>query len=150
MADVKYIIRVANTDLDGRKKIFYALQKIKGVGFMFANAVLRQANIPLDKLAGELTDEEVERINSVIASPLSNGIPAWMVNRRRDYESGVDKHLILGDLDFVKSNDIKRLKKIKSYRGIRHHLGLPVRGQKTKSNFRKNKGKVMGVNKKKK
>ena len=51
-------------------------------------------------------------------------------------------------MSFTQDNDIKMLKKIKSYKGIRHSLGLPVRGQRTRSNFRKNKGKVMGVKRK--
>jgi len=71
-----------------------------------------------------------------------------MLNRRKDYEDGTDKHIILGDLKFTKDNDIKRMKKIKSNKGYRHAWGLPVRGQRTKSNFRKNKGKVTGVKKK--
>ena len=81
-------------------------------------------------------------------SPLESGMPLWMVNRRRDYEDNKDKHLVTTDLMFTKDNDLKRLKKIKSYRGVRHTQGLPVRGQRTKSNFRKSKGKVMGVKRK--
>ena len=71
------------------------------------------------------------------------------MNRRRDYDTGEDKHLLIGTLQFSKDNDIKRLKKIKALRGMRHQKGLPVRGQRTKSNFRRNKGKVIGVKKKK-
>ena len=52
------------------------------------------------------------------------------------------------NVDFFEENDVKMMKKIKSYKGIRHSLGQPVRGQRTKSNFRRNKGKVMGVQKK--
>ena len=64
-------------------------------------------------------------------------------------EDGKDFHLLTGNLSFAEENDVKRLKKIRSYRGIRHGQGLPVRGQKTKANFRKNKGKVsLGVAKK--
>ncbi|RME52601.1 30S ribosomal protein S13 [Candidatus Woesearchaeota archaeon] len=146
--NTKYLVRIANTDLDGKKRILYAMRKIKGVGIMYANAVLKQAGISPDTITGELTDEEEKRLNEIIREPLKNGIPSWLVNRRKDYETGEDKHLLLADLDFTKENDLKRLKKIKSYRGIRHHLGLPVRGQRTKSNFRKNKGKAMGVTKK--
>ena len=71
-----------------------------------------------------------------------------MVNHRKEYESGEDKHLITGTLNFTKDNDLKRLKKIKCLRGARHQKGLPVRGQRTRSNFRKSKGKVVGVKKK--
>jgi small subunit ribosomal protein S13 len=78
-------------------------------------------------------------------NPLKYGSPRWMLNRRNDYETGDDRHLLTGDIGFVRDNDIKRLKMIKSRRGMRHMFGLPVRGQRTKSNFRKNKGKVLGV-----
>ena len=68
-----------------------------------------------------------------------------MLNRRNDPEDGSDKHLLSSDLKFTVENDIKMMKKIKCYKGVRHSLGQPVRGQRTKSNFRRNKGKVMGV-----
>ena len=142
MAELKQIIRVANTDLKGQTTIYHALRKIKGISFMMANAICSVAKVNKRKKAGDLSESEVDALNKVIASPLGNGLPIWMLNRRKDYEEGDDKHLITGELDFVKSNDIKRLKMIKSYRGLRHAWGLPVRGQRTKSNFRKNKGKA--------
>lgn len=149
MPEFKHLVRVQNTDLVGEKPICMALQKIKGVSFMLANAICSSAKIPKNKKAGELTDQEVKKIDSIIKDPLNNNIPLWMLNRRKDQETGKDIHLISGDLDFAKDNDIKKMKKIKSYKGIRHMHGLPVRGQRTKSNFRKNKGKVsLGVKKK--
>ncbi len=73
-----------------------------------------------------------------------------MLNRRKDVETGEDKHIVTTDINFVNDNDIKVMKMIRCYKGIRHSMGLPVRGQKTRSNFRKNKGKVMGVKRSKK
>ena len=73
------------------------------------------------------------------------GIPMWMFNRRKDRETGEDVHLLTNELVFSRENDIKRMRRIKNYTGARHSLGLPVRGQRTKSNFRPNKGKVTGV-----
>jgi small subunit ribosomal protein S13 len=146
--EFRHLVRIANTDLQGEKQIGYALRRIKGVNFQFANAVCRIANIERRKKVGELTDEEVDRLDKVIRTPLESGAPIWMINRRKDYEDGTDKHLITTDLIFTKDNDIKRLRKIKTYRGLRHASGLPVRGQRTKSNFRKSKGKVMGVKRK--
>jgi small subunit ribosomal protein S13 len=72
-----------------------------------------------------------------------------MLNRRKDYETGEDIHLLSSDLAFTQDNDIKMMKKMKSYKGMRHARGLTVRGQKTRANFRRNKGKVAGVQKKK-
>ena len=146
--DFRHLVRVMNTDLDGRKQVLYALTK--GIRYMLANAVCRKANVPLDKKAGYLNDDEVKALDQVLSDFRKAGIPDWMLNRRKDYESGLDKHLFSGILDFTREMDIKRMKKTKSYKGLRHQWGLPVRGQRTKSNFRRNKGKgSLGVVKKK-
>lgn len=148
--EFKHLVRVANTDLKGEKKLLYALTRIKGVNFMLANAICRKARVPLTKKTGYLTDEEVKALESVFSGLLKSGIPFWMLNRRKDYESGEDRHILSGNIDFTREMDIKRMKKTKSYRGLRHQWGLPVRGQKTKANFRRNKGKgSLGVQKKK-
>lgn len=146
---IKYIVRVANTDLDGKKGIAIALTKIKGIGNVFSNAICNLAEIdPLEK-AGKLKDDQINKINLVINNPNDYGFPSWMLNRRKDFETGEDKHLITNDLSFTKENDIKRIRKIKSYKGMRHAWNLTVRGQRTKANFRRNKGKVQGVQRKK-
>lgn len=143
----RHIVRIVNTDLDGNKPIADALRKIYGVSFMFANMACSLSGVDKSKKTGTLGDEEIRKLEDMISRPLENGAPAWMLNRRRDNESGEDKHLTTADLKFLKDNDIKMMKKVKSYKGIRHMDGLPVRGQKTKSNFRKNKGNVTGVKK---
>ena len=140
----KYIVRVANTDLDGNKKIGFALRKVKGVNYALAGAVCRIANIDHGKKTGYLSDAEVEKLSAVISDPVKAGMPVWMFNRRKDPETGEDNHLILGDLQFATENDVKMLKKMKSYRGSRHMAGLPSRGQRTKSNFRKTKSRGKG------
>ncbi|MCF7865886.1 30S ribosomal protein S13 [Candidatus Woesearchaeota archaeon] len=148
MAEFKHIVRVANTDLKGEKHLLIAMTKIKGVSIMFSNMALGLAKVSKTKKAGDLEDKEVERINDVLLNPLKYKVPKWMFNRNNDYDSGEDMHLLNADLTFTKDNDLKRLKKIKSYRGLRHQWGLPVRGQKTKSNFRRQKGKGLGVKRK--
>ena len=70
------------------------------------------------------------------------------MNRRKDFETGKDAHYITTDLDMKKEFDVRRLKKIRSYRGLRHALGQPTRGQRTRSHFRK-RGKTVGVQKSK-
>ena len=146
--ELKYFVRIANTDLDGNKPISNALTKIKGISFMFSNAILNAAVIEKTKKAGSLSDEQTSKIDEIIKEPSKYNIPLWLFNRKRDPEDGTDKHITGAILTFTQDNDIKMMKKIKSYKGIRHSLGLPVRGQRTRSNFRKNKGKVMGVKKK--
>ena len=144
-----HLVRIANTDLDGNKQVAMALIKVKGVGFMFANALCKLAHINNQEKMGYLAQNKIELLDDILKNPIKYECPSWLFNRRKDYETGEDKHLLKGDLDFQKSNDIKRLRMIRSYRGSRHAAGLPTRGQKTRSNFRKNKGKVTGVQRKK-
>src|SRR3989344_3554779 len=146
--ELKYFVRIANTDLDGNKSTLMALTKIKGISIMLSNAILTASKINKTSKTGYLNDKDVERIDDVIKDPSKFGIPGWMLNRRKDPEDGTNKHIIGSNLTFTQDNDIKMMKKIKSYKGIRHSLGLPVRGQRTRSNFRRNKGKVMGVKRK--
>lgn len=148
--DFRYFVRIANTDLDGNKMISQALTKIKGVGFMFANMLCNIAGIDKNAKTGYLKDDQVKKIDEVLNDPGKYKSPSWMLNRRKNYDDGKDYHIITGNLSFAEENDVKRMKRIRSYRGIRHGMGLPVRGQRTKSNFRKNKGKVsLGVIKRK-
>jgi len=150
-SDFKHIVRILNTDVDGNKPILYSLRKIKGVSFMFANALCSVSCVDPNKKSGNLNNQEVEKLNQAIKDPEKFAIPQWMFNRRKDYETGQNKHLLTADLDFTKENDLKRLKMTKSYKGLRHAANLPVRGQRTKSNFRPSKrsGKSsLGVKKK--
>lgn len=149
MADdnFRHIVRIVNTDLKGEKQIVQALRKIKGISFMYANMVCTMAKVEKTKKTGTLTDAEVARLDDAIKSPAKYGVPDWMKNRRKDPETGEDLHVITSNLDFLTDNDVKIMKKVKSYKGMRHAIGQPVRGQRTKSNFRRNKGKVQGVTK---
>ena len=144
----KHIVRIVNVDISGEKQTRFALTKIKGIGINLPDIICSVAGVDKTKKAGNLHDAEVVKLNAVAQNPAEHNIPSWLFNRRKDYESGEDKHILTGTLNFVKDNDIKRLKKIKTLRGMRHQKGLPVRGQRTRSNFRKSKGKVVGVRKK--
>lgn len=139
MAEFKHIVRVLNTDLEGKKKTLDALRKLHGVSFMYANAICTISKVDKNKRAGDLSDAEVQLLEKTLKNPV--GMPIWMMNRRKDYETGEDRHILGTDLDLTQDNDVKRLKKIKAYRGIRHMFGQPSRGQRTQSNFRKNKRK---------
>ncbi len=144
--NIKHLVRIANTDMDGKKQVLYALSKIKGIGIMYANAVCRVAKIDPRAIIGALSDEQVKHIATVISQPSQHGLPPWMFNRRYDRETGADGHLLGTDLSLAVDNDIKIMKKIKCWKGVRHSLGQPVRGQRTRSNTRRNKGKVqLGV-----
>jgi small subunit ribosomal protein S13 len=150
MAEFKHIVRVGNTDLNGNKQILVAMKKIKGIDVMYANAVLSLAGVSKTTKAGNLEDTDIQKIVEVMREPSKFGAPEWILNRRKDYETGKTVHLTSSDLTITNDDDIKRMKKIKSYKGLRHQWGLTVRGQRTKSNFRKNKGKSASVKRKKK
>jgi small subunit ribosomal protein S13 len=92
---------------------------------------------------GLVSEDDVTKIEDALKNPLNYNIPEWMLNRREDYETGETLHLIESDLDMTLRSDLNRMKKTRSYKGRRHEVGLPVRGQRTKSTFRK--GSSVGV-----
>ncbi len=140
------IIRILQTDISGEKYVYVGLTKIKGVSWSFSNALCYKLKIEQKRKVSSLSEEEIKKIESFIKNP---ELPSFLFNRRKDLETGDDKHLLTSDLELRQEFDIKRLKKIRSYRGLRHALGQPSRGQRTKAHFRE-KGKAMGVVKKKK
>jgi small subunit ribosomal protein S13 len=139
------VVRILSKDIEGRMKVYPGLTQVKGVSWTLSNAVCAILEIDKTKKIGLLTEEEIEKITTFLKNPQ---IPEHLFNRRADFESGEDKHLIGINLELTKEFDVKRLKKIKSYRGFRHMSGLPMRGQRTKSNFRKNRKKGSGIKKK--
>lgn len=141
------VIRILSEDIEGGMKIYPGLAKIKGVSWGVSNAVCKKLDMDKNRKIGSLTQEEIKKISEFIKNPK---IPKYLLNRRKDFSTGEDRHLVGSDLELQKDFDIKRLKKIKSYKGIRHGAGLPVRGQRTRGNFRKNRRKGAGIKKKSK
>ena len=144
------IVRIVAADLEGDKPIGQSFLKIKGISHSMINSICSVLNLNKNIKTGFLTDSDIKNIEETIKDPTKFNIPSWQLNRRKDHDTGEDKHLTSSDLKLRKEFDIKRLMKMKSYKGMRHSSGLPVRGQKTKSNFRskKSKGKL-GVQRKK-
>ncbi|MEN4016943.1 MAG: 30S ribosomal protein S13 [Methanobacterium sp.] len=145
--DFKHMIRIARKDINGNKTIQNALADIKGVGKALSRAIGINMGLDLNQKIGYLSDDEVNRIEEVVRDLKSLNIPEWMLNRRNDYETGETGHLIESDLMMALREDLNRMKKIRSYKGRRHEVGLPVRGQRTKSTFRK--GSSVGVRRRK-
>ncbi len=141
----RYIIRLANTDIPGARTVSYALTTVDGIGIRVAETVSDLAGIPRKERIGNLTDEQLEKIDQVLAN-LGELVPPWMVNRPDDPDSGADIHLYGSDVELRLRDDINRMKMIRSYRGIRHEQGQKVRGQRTRSNGRT--GLTVGVIKK--
>jgi small subunit ribosomal protein S13 len=142
---VQDIIRLVETNLDGGKPVKVAIRSIRGVSFMFSNAVSKLSGFG-DKKLGELSEQELQGLEEIITNPDKFGIPSWLYNRKRDPVTGRDMHLSVSKLELTQKMDINEMKKLKSYRGVRHILGLPVRGQRTGSG---SGGKTVGVSKKK-
>ena len=110
--------RIAGIDVPEKKKIYFALQYIHGIGQKNAKEIVEKVNIPADRRVSQLTDQEVLQIREMID---------------RDY-------MVEGDLRREVSMNIKRLMDLGCYRGLRHRKGLPVRGQRTHTNARTRKG----------
>jgi small subunit ribosomal protein S13 len=143
--DFNYIVRMANTDIDGLKYTVIGLQSIKGVGKRVAQIVVKKAEIDPTLKIGSLPDEKVKELEALVKSYVEYA-PNWAINRQNDYETGADMHLFGNDLDILQKEDINRMKMIRCYRGIRHEGRHKVRGQRTRSNGRH--GLTMGVQRK--
>jgi small subunit ribosomal protein S13 len=144
--EFRHILRIIDTDVDGTLKVPYALKKIKGISLNLAHAILKKAEVNPDTRTGFLTEANVQKIEEIIEEPAKYGIPSWLLNKRKEPETGSDRHLIGADLVLRTKMDIEEMKEIKSWRGYRHAYGLKVRGQRTKTTGRS--GKALGVKKK--
>ena len=120
--------RIAGVDLPREKRVEIGLTYIYGIGRASSNRILAEAGVNPDTRVKDLTDDEVKKLAAVIA----------------------DTQMVEGDLRREIAMNIKRLQEIGCYRGIRHRKGLPVRGQKTKTNARTRKGPRKTVANKKK
>ena len=144
--DFSYILRLADSDIDGLRPIAQGLTSIPGVGKRSAGQICRMADIEGSKLGGHLSDEEQNRIRTTIDEYALN-VPWWLVNRQRDLQSNEDAHIIGTEVKLTKKDDVARLAAIKTYRGMRHRSGHKVRGQRLRSNGRS--GSTLGVQRKK-
>ena len=144
--DFKYIIRIANSDVSGEERLGFALTSIRGVGPRISNAIIQKLKLNPEELAGNLTDKNVDEIENAIGN-ISKFVPTWLLNRQKDYDTGENIHPVSVDLKMVHDDDLNRMKKVKSYKGIRHATGHKVRGQRTYSNGRR--GLALGVSRKK-
>ena len=139
--DFNLIVRIFSTDIRGKKTVNIGLCKIRGIDKVFSNAVLSIAKIPKTKLVGKLDETEIKKIEEIIKNPIKARIPEFLCNRPIDPEKGTVRHVVGSDLKLVNDFDIRRMRKIRSYKGIRHALGLKVRGQRTK-HYRKGEAAI--------
>ena len=143
----KVFFRKLRSQVDGNAKVEHGLTQIAGIGRRLSQAIVKIAEINPDIRIGAVPEKDLNRLEEIILSPIEHGVPDWMVNRKKDLVTGKDLHIIGNQLELTVRRDIDRMKRIKSYKGVRHHLRLKVRGQKTKSTGRH--GLVVGVIRKK-
>ncbi|TEB37572.1 40s ribosomal protein [Coprinellus micaceus] len=136
----QHILRLLNTNVDGKRKIMYALTEIKGVGRRYSNIVCKKADVDLNKRAGDLNPDELERLVTIIQNPTP------IQNPHLDIVDGKNYQILSNGVDSKLRDDLERLKKIRAHRGLRHFWGVRVRGQHTKTTGRR--GKTVGVSKK--
>ena len=141
------LLRVQNTNINGKQKAPFGVRQIRGVGRRMATLVLKIAQVDLSKRAGELSEKEITMVNDILARPTDYNIPKWFLNRQRDPRDGNYLQLISNNLDTRFREDCERMRKAKQHRGLRHYWGQRVRGQRTKSTGRC--GKTLGVIRKK-
>lgn len=109
--------------------------------------VCRKADIDIHKRAGEISEEDIEKLTTVMLNPTQYKIPNWFLNRQKDIRDGKNAQILSTSLETKYREDFERMKKIRLHRGLRHYWGLRVRGQHTKTTGRK--GRTVGVSKKK-
>merc|ERR1711959_244140 len=133
------MIRLLNTNVNGKEKIVFALTKIRGIGRRFSEIICKKGEINLTKRAGEFTVQGLEKLMEIVSNPREYKIPSWFMNHSKDRKSGTTSQITVSQIDGVMRETLERLKKLRSHRGIRHCWGVRVRGQHTKTNSRGSK-----------
>ncbi len=144
---VRGIVRIAGKDMRGNLKLSKGLLRVRGLGHTMknvaANAIAEELSISPQEKVGKLSDEQIERIDKLLTNLQSKNVPPYLLNRRKDPDTGKDIHVIMNDLAFTQRQDIEREKKLYTWKGYRHAYGKKVRGQRTRNTGRK--GMALGV-----
>ena len=144
------IVRIANKDINGSLNIQRALDQVKGIGQTMSHSlsyvIEHKFNIDPSTQIGSLNESQVAQVEELIKDPHKYGIPKYLLNRRKDMDTGKDMHLIGNDLIFAVRQSINRDVTLRVWRGYRHQYGQKVRGQHTRSTGRT--GATVGVTKK--
>ena len=127
----QHILRVQNTNIDGTRNIMFAMTAIRGIGRRFSNLICKKADIDLSKVnqveprdhiiqnliqrAGQLDDDEIKRMETIMLNPRQYKIPDWFLNRQKDWKDGTFGQCISNGLDTKLREDLERLKKVKNH-----------------------------------
>ncbi|MFB6124425.1 MAG: 30S ribosomal protein S13 [Halanaeroarchaeum sp.] len=133
--DIRYFVRIGQTDLDGTKTVERALAEMDGIGRRAARVVAEAAEVDRKATLGRLDDDAIEAIVDSVQD-FADHAPDWMANRRNDFYSGETTHITGNQVQLTRDQDVNRMRMIRSYKGIRHERGQKVRGQRTKSTGR--------------
>ncbi len=148
----KGIVRLATKDLDGNLSLEKALLYIKGISHstkgVIASKIEEKFKIKRTEKIGNLSDQDIEKIDEFLFNLSSEDIPHFLVNRQKDIFTGKDLHIIMNDLEFAKREDIKSKERNRTWQGYRHSRNKKVRGQRTRNTGRR--GLSVGVIRKKK
>ena len=133
--DIRYFVRIGQTDLDGTKSVERSLTDMNGIGHRAARIIADEAGIDRRAVFGKLDEEDIDEVVSLVEG-FAEEAPEWLANHQNDFFDGETTHEIGNDLDLTRRQDINRMKMIDSYKGVRHKRGQKVRGQRTKSTGR--------------
>ncbi|HMB50875.1 30S ribosomal protein S13 [Natronoarchaeum rubrum] len=133
--DLRYFVRIGQTDLDGTKSVERSLIEMNGIGRRTARIIAEKAGIDRTATFGRLDDDEIDAVVEKVEE-YADEVPEWLTNRQNDFFSGETTHKVGNDLQMKRRHDINRMKMIDSYKGTRHKRGQKVRGQRTKSTGR--------------
>ena len=133
--DIRYFVRIGQTDLDGTKSVERALSEMNGIGRRSARLICEHADVDRTATLGRLDDDAIESVVEHVEN-YAEDVPEWLANHRNSYFSGETTHEIGNDLEMTRRQDVNRMKMINSYKGVRHKRGAKVRGQRTKSTGR--------------
>ncbi|HUS79343.1 MAG TPA: 30S ribosomal protein S13 [Patescibacteria group bacterium] len=141
--EFNYIVRIHGSNLDGTKTLPYSLCDLRGVGIRVARTMIKSLGLDPNLRMGTISEADVRRLEDILDNPTARGIPTWMLNRRKDVQTGQDLHVLGSDLALRQKDDIDVMRETRSWKGERHARGLKVRGQRTKTTARK--GRSVGV-----
>ena len=145
--EVKGIVRLAGKDLRGSLPLRRAIVSVKGIGINLGEVIsviaCKELSVTEESMVGELSEQQVEKLEHILKNPAEFGVPLRMLNRLKDLYTGNDVHLIGSDLTFTVKQDIDHEKDANTWRGYRHAYGQKVRGQRTRSTGRT--GMTVGV-----
>ena len=144
--DFSYILRIADSDIDGLRPIAIGITSVKGIGMRTSQQICRLAGVDGNTLGGHLSDDEQDRLRNSI-DDYATTVPWWLVNRPRGIGTNEDAHIVATEVKMTRADDVARIAGVKAYRGMRHRSGHKVRGQRLRSNGRK--GSSLGVERKK-